>query len=160
MTKAELQKTIDELNADNNECLVLLDEYMYRQRIIENLINLKDLSKLKGMYLFTKQLIGKRDIMANRIQFNDFQKKSVYAKCNGKCAICGKPVKFKKMTIDHITPLSRGGTNDIKNLQLACKRCNSMKSNMTMDDMMGQISEILKYNRKQKLIRVLGGIVE
>lgn len=27
MTKAELQKTIDELNADNNECLVLLDEY-------------------------------------------------------------------------------------------------------------------------------------
>ena len=55
MTKAELQKTIDELNADNNECLVLLDEYMYRQRIIENLINLKDLSKLKGMYLFTKQ---------------------------------------------------------------------------------------------------------
>ena len=59
MTKAELQKTIDELNADNNECLVLLDEYMYRQRIIENLINLKDLSKLKGMYLFTNQLIGK-----------------------------------------------------------------------------------------------------
>lgn len=58
MTKAELQKTIDELNADNNECLVLLDEYMYRQRIIENLINLEDLSKLKGMYLFTKQLIG------------------------------------------------------------------------------------------------------
>lgn len=58
MTKAELQKTIDELNADNNECLVLLDEYMYRQRIIENLINLKDLSKLKGMYLFTKRLIG------------------------------------------------------------------------------------------------------
>lgn len=94
----------------------------------------------------------KRDRMANRIQFNDFQKKSVYAKCNGKCAICGKPVKFKKMTIDHIMPLSRGGTNDIKNLQLACKRCNSMKSNMTMDDMMGQISEILKYNRKRKLI--------
>ena len=58
MTKAELQKPIDELNADNNECLVLLDEYMYRQRIIENLINLKDLPKLKGMYLFTKQLIG------------------------------------------------------------------------------------------------------
>lgn len=58
MTKAELQKTIDELNADNNECVALLDEYMYRQRIIENLINLKDLPKLKGMYLFTKQLIG------------------------------------------------------------------------------------------------------
>lgn len=58
MTKAELEKTIEELNTDNQECLVLLDEYMYRQRIIENLIKMKDLSKLKGMYLFTKQLIG------------------------------------------------------------------------------------------------------
>ena len=47
----------------------------------------------------------KRDIVANRIRFNDFQKKSVYAKRNGKCVICGKSVKFKKMTIDHITPL-------------------------------------------------------
>lgn len=58
MTKAELQKTIDELNADNNECLVLLDEYMYRQRIIENLIKLKDLSLLRSTYIFTKELIG------------------------------------------------------------------------------------------------------
>lgn len=96
----------------------------------------------------------------NRRTFTLYEKQVIYAKCNGKCSICGKPVKFKKMTIDHIMPLSRGGTNDIKNLQLACKRCNSMKSNMTMDDMMGQISEILKYNRKQKLIRALGGIVE
>lgn len=55
---ADLQKEIEELNADNNECVALLDEYMYRQRIIENLIKLKDLSKLQGMYLFTKQLIG------------------------------------------------------------------------------------------------------
>ena len=58
MTKAELQKKIDELNADNNECLVLLDEYMYRQRIIENLIKLKDLSLLRSTYIFTKELIG------------------------------------------------------------------------------------------------------
>lgn len=58
MTKAELQKTIDELNADNNECIMLLDEYMYRQRIIENLIKLKDLSLLRSTYIFTKELIG------------------------------------------------------------------------------------------------------
>lgn len=58
MTKAELQKTIDELNADNNECVMLLDEYMYRQRIIENLIKLKDLSLLRSTYIFTKELIG------------------------------------------------------------------------------------------------------
>lgn len=61
---------------------------------------------------FLKLWSRKRDIVANRIRFNDFQKKSVCAKCNGKCAICGKPVKFKKMTIDHITPLPGGGTKE------------------------------------------------
>ena len=61
---------------------------------------------------FLKLWSRKRDIIANRIRFNNFQKKSVYAKCNGKCAICGKPVKFKKMTIDHITPLPGGGTKE------------------------------------------------
>lgn len=58
MTKAELQKTIDELNADNNECVMLLDKYIYRQKIIENLIKLEDLSLLRSTYIFTKELIG------------------------------------------------------------------------------------------------------
>ena len=35
-----------------------------------------------------------------------------------------------------------------------------MKRNITMDDMIEQIPEILKYNRKQKLIKAFGGIVE
>lgn len=51
---------------------------------------------------FLKPWSRKRDIVANRIRFNDFQKKSVYAKCNGKCAICGKPVKFKKEIIEMV----------------------------------------------------------
>lgn len=102
----------------------------------------------------------KRDRMANRIQFNDFQKKSVYAKCNGKCAICGKPAKFKKMTIDHITSLSRGGTNNYDNLQLACLSCNRLKSNLTMQELADKIADITKYNRKQTFFRILGGLTQ
>lgn len=51
---------------------------------------------------FLKLWSRKRDIVANRIRFNNFQKKSVYAKCNGKCAFCGKPVKFKKEIIEMV----------------------------------------------------------
>jgi 5-methylcytosine-specific restriction endonuclease McrA len=30
-------------------------------------------------------------------------------------------------TIDHIIPVSRGGTNDVDNLRLLCRSCNSKK---------------------------------
>lgn len=32
------------------------------------------------------------------------------------------------MTVDHIVPKCKGGTNDWENLVTACERCNNMKS--------------------------------
>jgi 5-methylcytosine-specific restriction endonuclease McrA len=40
------------------------------------------------------------------------------------CAICGRP----SGTIDHITPLAKGGTNKMSNLRPLCLSCNSKKS--------------------------------
>lgn len=45
---------------------------------------------------------------------------------NNKCAICGEE---KPLTIDHIIPLSKGGTDYISNIQPLCRNCNSKKSN-------------------------------
>lgn len=41
-----------------------------------------------------------------------------------RCAYCGKR---KKLTIDHVQPFSRGGSNDLLNLVPACKFCNCSK---------------------------------
>jgi len=43
-------------------------------------------------------------------------------KFNQKCAICGE---FKKLTKDHVIPLSKGGTDYISNIQPLCKNCNN-----------------------------------
>jgi 5-methylcytosine-specific restriction endonuclease McrA len=37
-------------------------------------------------------------------------------------------------TVDHVTPLTRGGDNWPSNLQLLCQPCNSSKGNKTMDE--------------------------
>ena len=45
------------------------------------------------------------------------------------CDCCVYCYSNEKLTIDHIVPLSRGGTNEMNNLVLACKSCNSAKHN-------------------------------
>lgn len=51
---------------------------------------------------------------------------------NYRCVKCGQsPVNNPKidLEIDHIIPVSKGGTNDIDNLQTLCKKCNQGKKN-------------------------------
>lgn len=45
----------------------------------------------------------------------------------GRCAVCRNKMAAEIESIDHITPLSKGGTNWPKNLQLVCRPCNSRK---------------------------------
>ncbi len=42
------------------------------------------------------------------------------------CTYCGSP---NDLTIDHIVPLSQGGSNAVDNLTVACRRCNTSKHN-------------------------------
>jgi len=59
----------------------------------------------------------------------DFQKEEVYKRDGKKCRNCGAT---KKLTIDHITPLSLGGDNLPSNLQVLCNSCNASKNNRMM----------------------------
>lgn len=46
------------------------------------------------------------------------------------CAYCKRKFTTKQPpTVDHVIPLSKGGLHTISNLVLACKPCNSRKSN-------------------------------
>ena len=43
------------------------------------------------------------------------------------CYLCLKPIQFGKDSLEHKTPLSRGGTHLYENLAIACQSCNSKK---------------------------------
>lgn len=56
------------------------------------------------------------------------------------CGICQQPIDYtlrypdpQSFVVDHITPLTRGGTDELDNKQAAHRLCNSLKSNKTTD---------------------------
>jgi 5-methylcytosine-specific restriction protein A len=55
----------------------------------------------------------------------DVYKRDDYTCQNPNCIYRGKAF----LTIDHRIPVSKGGTNDIDNLQAMCSKCNGAKGN-------------------------------
>ena len=51
----------------------------------------------------------------------------LYGKQEGNCNGCLIHFPFRNMTVDHVVPQSKGGSDHIDNLQLLCGACNSMK---------------------------------
>ena len=47
------------------------------------------------------------------------------------CSICGDVFKPGDIQVDHIISLSKGGTNELTNLQIVCSICNRKKHNST-----------------------------
>lgn len=45
------------------------------------------------------------------------------------CQYCGTTAHPGDLTIDHVVPLSKGGTSTWENLVIACRRCNGRKGN-------------------------------
>ena len=49
---------------------------------------------------------------------------------------CGKKLTKRNATLDHIIPLSRGGTNDKSNIVWCCKECNWDKGSKLISEWM------------------------
>jgi hypothetical protein len=82
----------------------------------------------------------KRRIRLNGAFVERVYKARIFKRDKGICQICGKKVASKQKaphpysaTLDHIIPLSKGGTHEPKNIRLAHFICNSIKSDGVSD---------------------------
>jgi 5-methylcytosine-specific restriction endonuclease McrA len=91
-------------------------------------------------------------------------KEYLLEKWRRKCAYCGR--SDLPLEVEHIIPTSRGGTDRVSNLTLACKECNRKKNTMTAEefgypDIQTQAKQSLKAaaainNIRWKLVETLG----
>lgn len=76
-------------------------------------------------------------------------KRYVLMRAQGRCELCGKPAPFEidgepYLQIDHIIPISKGGSNSIDNLAAVCPNCNCYKANKINPEMINTLQEAIK----------------
>lgn len=80
-------------------------------------------------------------------------RRAVTQRAGGCCEYCysRSDIASQSFTIDHITPVTRGGTSDLDNLALACQGCNSHKSNRIggQDPLTGEVHPLF-HPRQQR----------
>jgi HNH endonuclease len=79
---------------------------------------------------------GGKGAFVKRVKWPSHALRTVIARDRGKCSYCHVDIAMELLArphIDHIVPISRGGCNDIVNLQLCCEACNLEKANGAMD---------------------------
>ena len=80
----------------------------------------------------------KRQTQADGFIPSDALKTQLAVEQKGCCALCCEPIDrdalldAKRVQVEHLTPVSRGGTNDETNLVITCRTCNQEKAGKTM----------------------------
>jgi 5-methylcytosine-specific restriction endonuclease McrA len=60
-----------------------------------------------------------------------FSRHNIYLRDGNRCQYCGHKFTSSELSLDHVIPLSRGGTSSWENVICACLACNVKKGNRT-----------------------------
>ena len=91
---------------------------------------------MQGNY---KENYGSKDVL-NKIQTDEYK---------ANCYLTGREINLKETSnyhLDHVVPRTKGGTNDLDNLQIACKEANMAKSDMLTGEFVELCREVLEHH--------------
>ena len=95
-----------------DEVRLLILEYCDKER--------RTFERLKAKFdrNFTNEIVYRRTIIPEDVRV------AVWRRDQGQCSRCGNR---EELEYDHIIPISRGGSNTVRNVELLCEGCNRTK---------------------------------
>jgi len=103
----------------------------YRERHPEKVKKSFKEYQIKNLDKFAQYARNRRALQAGAEgSFTLEEFKALCDSCGNVCLSCGSS---EKLTVDHVLPLSKGGSNSIENIQPLCGLCNSKKKDHFID---------------------------
>ncbi len=97
-------------------------EYDESFKVINPLLDIKKPSIIK-VFTYVKTVYNKVALT----------RENIFRRDNYECIYCGYS-NSKYMTLDHVIPQSKGGGHTWENLVTACKKCNSLKADYSLEE--------------------------
>lgn len=124
-------ETIIEVASNTSEHNIgLQDDYIARERILNR--GHQASYRQKHPAAIKARTANARSKRGGRVR--EHQITALYNQQQGKCHWCKTDVG-NDYHIDHVVPLSRGGSNDIGNLVISCPYCNKSRGNKLPEEM-------------------------
>lgn len=76
-------------------------------------------------------VFNKNGVRRLNVEFRYLKRRERYG---NECFYCGARLSFQTFSLDHIIPVSKGGTKAGGNIVAACKTCNGLKSDLSMPE--------------------------
>lgn len=89
------------------------------------------------------------DLNPKRKRYATDVRRMIYLRNGGRCAICGKRLDLDNCNLDHRIPLSKGGRDNVENLDCVHIQCNYIKANLLPDELENEIKDIFLYQMEK-----------
>ena len=116
--------------------------YSYKEKIIYD-IDYRDVRKILQIKLKGFSMNQKTRKVKQKFSLQDLIDK---IGDNPTCYLTGRPIDLsdgRSYHLDHIAPVSKGGSNNLSNCQIACKEANQAKSNLSVDEFIQLCQEVI-----------------
>lgn len=86
-------------------------------------------------HLYSLNALRDKRIKGNTNVVEYVERDTIIARDDSTCYLCGRLLAGNEIHIDHVVPISRGGTHTADNLRVACQPCNNRKYNKLLEEL-------------------------